>query len=156
MGRRMKEVVRFAVTGGVCFLIEIAALRLFRDVIGLEKLNSGNANYGTVLAAAIAFLISVVFNYLLCVRWVFEGAGEQGNARRAGFLITSVIGLFLNMGLMALFGRLFGEDAVLFRMFSLEIRMYMVSKAMATVIVMIWNYFTKRWILKKGKAQEAA
>ena len=102
-----------------------------------------------VVATAIAFLISVIVNYLMCVRWVFDGAGEQGNAQRAGFLITSVIGFFLNLGLMWLFGRLFQEDLVLFRVFSFEVKMYLVSKSMATVIVMVWNYFTKRKILQK-------
>ncbi len=146
---RLGEVIRFVVTGGVCFLIELAALKLFRDVIGLEKLNADGGNLGTVLATAIAFLISVIVNYILCVKWVFEGAGEQGNAQRVGFLITSVIGLFLNMGLMWLFGRLFGEDRVLFQVFSFEVKMYLISKSIATVLVMIWNYFTKKWILRR-------
>ena len=107
--KRMGEVVRFVITGGVCFLIELAALKVFRDVIGLGKLVNGTLNYGTLIATAIAFLISVIVNYLMCVRWVFDGAGEQGNAQRAGFLITSVIGFFLNLGLMWLFGKLFQE-----------------------------------------------
>lgn len=150
-GGRTGEVIRFVVTGGVCFLIELAALKLLRDAAGLGKLVSGTLNYGTLIATAIAFLISVAVNYLMCVRWVFEGAGEQGNAQRAGFLATSVAGFFLNLALMWLFGRLFGEDGVVLRVFSFEIRMYLVSKAMATVIVMIWNYITKRRILKRGK-----
>ena len=91
----------------------------------------------------------MIVNYLMCVRWVFDGAGEQGNAQRAGFLITSVIGFFLNLGLMWLFGKLFQEDLVLFKVFSFEVKMYLVSKSMATVIVMVWNYFTKRKILRR-------
>ena len=135
---RLKEAIRFAVSGGVCFLIEFAVLVILRDKAGLD----------TLIAAPVAFLVSVIVNYLMCVRWVFDGAGEQGNAQRAGFLITSVIGFFLNLGLMWLFGKLFQEDLVLFRVFSFEVKMYLVSKSMATVIVMVWNYFTKRKILR--------
>ena len=29
-----------------------------------------------------------------------------------------------------------------------EIKVYMVNKVIATVLVMVWNYFTKRWLLK--------
>ncbi len=148
---RLGEVIRFCITGGVCFLIELVALKILRDVLGLGKLVSGTLNYGTLIATAIAFLISVIVNYLMCVKWVFEGAGEQGNAQRAGFLITSVVGFFLNLALMWLFGQLFWEDQVLFRVFSVEIKMYLVSKAMATVIVMVWNYFTKRKIINMTK-----
>ena len=142
--KRLWEVIRFAITGGVCFLIELAALILLRDTAGLD----------TLVATPIAFLISVIVNYLMCIRWVFDGAGEQGNAQRAGFLITSVIGLALNELLMWLFRLIFGEDTVVVQVFSFAVTMYMVNKTMATVLVMIWNYFTKRWILNKGVKKE--
>lgn len=138
---RSGEILRFVITGGICFLIELGVLVLLRDTAGLD----------TLIAVPIAFLVSVVVNYLLCVRWVFEGAGDQGNAQRAGFLITSLIGLLLNELLMWLFRVAFGEDTVIFTVFSFAVSMYMVNKTLATVIVMIWNYFTKRWILRKGE-----
>lgn len=137
---RLGEVIRFVITGGVCFLIELAALILLRDKAGLD----------TLIATPIAFTISVIVNYLLCVKWVFDGAGEQGNKQKIGFVVTSVMGLLLNELLMWLFRIIFGEDTVLLTVFSFAVTMYMVNKTMATVIVMIWNYFTKRWILKKG------
>ncbi len=139
---RLGEVIRFAVAGGVGFLIEMVALILLRDKAGLD----------TLIAVPIAFLISVIVNYILCVRWVFEGAGEQGNAQRFGFLVTSAVGLGLNELLMLLFRVMFGEDGVVMTLFGFTVTMYMVNKVLATVIVMIWNYFTKKWILnRKGK-----
>ena len=141
-GSRLGEALRFVITGGVCFLIEFAALVALRDGMGLD----------TLIATPAAFLISVVVNYGMCVRWVFPAAGEQRNAARLGFLITSVMGLLLNEGLMILFRTLFGENGVLLTVGSLTLVQYMVNKALATLIVMIWNYFTKRWILyRKGE-----
>ena len=58
------------------------------------------------------------------------------------------MGLFLNEGLMWLFRTAFGEDAVVMTLFSFPVTMYMINKMLATLIVMIWNYFTKRTILK--------
>ena len=138
-GNRLGEALRFAVSGGVCFLIEFAALVLLRDRAGLD----------TLIAVPAAFLISVIVNYLMCVRWVFPAAGEQRNAARLGFLVTSVMGLLLNEGLMLLFRTLFGEDGILLTVGGLSLAQYMVNKVLATLIVMIWNYFTKRWILYK-------
>lgn len=89
-----KEIFRFVITGGVCFLIELISLIFFRDAVGLP----------TLAATPIAFLISVIFNYILCVRWVFSGADGQRASAKAGFLITSVMGLLLNELLMWLFG----------------------------------------------------
>ena len=139
-GKHLGEVVRFCITGGVCFLIELVALILLRDTVGLD----------TLIATPIAFLISVIVNYLMCIKWVFDGAGEQGNKQKIGFLVTSVMGLLLNELLMWIFRVAFGEDTVVVTVFSFAVTMYMVNKCMATVIVMVWNYFTKRWILKRG------
>lgn len=137
---RLGEVLRFAIAGGVCFAIEFAALVLLRDVCGLD----------TLLAVPVAFLISVAVNYLLCVHWAFRGAQGQGNAERLGFLITSGLGLFWNWVLMLLFRWLFGEDGTVFTLFSFTVKTYMVNKVLATLLVMVWNYFTKRAILRGG------
>ena len=137
---RVREILRFVITGGVCFLVEFAALVILRDKLGLD----------TLIAVPIAFLISVILNYLLCIKWVFTGDKDQGNAAKMGFLITSVMGLFLNEGLMYLFRVLFGEDQAVLTVFGFTLTMYMVSKALSTLIVMIWNYFTKRAVLKNG------
>ena len=136
-GNRLGEALRFAVTGGICFLIEFAALVGLRDGLGLD----------TLIATPAAFLISVIVNYAMCVRWVFPAAGEQRNAARLGFLLTSVMGLLLNEGLMLLFRTAFGENGVLLTAGGFSLAQYMVNKVLATLIVMIWNYFTKRWIL---------
>ncbi len=136
----LMEAVRFAVTGGVCFLVEFVCLVLLRDTCGLD----------TLAATPIAFLISVILNYILCVIWVFNGAKDQGNSEKAGFLITSVMGLALNWLLMLLFRVVFGEDQSLFTLFGFTVSMYMVNKVLATALVMVWNYFTKRAILKNG------
>ena len=137
---RVREILRFVITGGVCFLVEFAALAILRDKLGLD----------TLAAVPIAFLISVILKYLLCIKWVFTGDKDQGNAAKMGFLITSVMGLFLNEGLMYLFRVLFGEDQAVLTVFGFTLTMYMVSKALSTLIVMIWNYFTKRAVLKNG------
>ena len=135
----MKEIIRFAVSGGVCFLIEFALLVLLRDTCGLD----------TLVATPIAFTVSVIVNYLFCVKWVFPDVGKQGNKARIAFFVSSIMGLFLNEGLMWLFRVIFGEDALVFTVFSFTVTMYMVNKVLATLIVMVWNYITKRYILRK-------
>ena len=140
---RLREILRFVITGGVCFLVEFIALVVLRDKIGLD----------TLAAVPIAFLISVILNYLLCVVWVFRGAKNRGAGAKAGFLITSVIGLGLNELLMLLFRLILGEDAVLLTIGSRTINMYVLNKCLATLIVMIWNYFSKRAVLYRKVKQ---
>ena len=136
------EVLRFALAGGVCFLIELGVFTGLHAGLGLD----------TLIATPIAFLVSVIVNYLLCVRWVFHGAAEQGGGAKAGFLITSLIGLLLNEGLMLLLRVIFGEEQVLFTLFGFGVTMAMVNKCIATLLVMVWNYFTKKAILQSSLA----
>ncbi len=136
--RRLDEVIRFVVTGGVCFLIEQAVLSLLKELFQLD------VNYGT----PIAFLVSVVANYLLCVKWVFPNADGSGSKTKLGFVLTSVIGFFLNWGIMALFTLWLGQDTVLMTIFGIQLKIYHLNKTIATLLVMVWNYFTKRFVLK--------
>jgi putative flippase GtrA len=139
----MKEIIKFAFTGGVCFLIEYAALVVLKEWLHVP----------VVAATPIAFLISVVFNYLLCVKWVFDGAKEGSRRAQIGFVITSVMGLFLNWAIMWALTALFGEDTLLFTLLGVEVKVYMLNKVIATGLVMVWNYFTKRYVLRKGDHQ---
>ena len=139
---RAGEVIRFALTGGICFAVELGVLVLLKGGLGVD----------TLIATPAAFLVSVALNYLLCVVWVFRGAQNRGAGAKAGFLVTSLIGLGLNELLMLLFRVTLGEETVILTLAGQEIRMYVLNKCLATLIVMIWNYFSKRAVLyRKAK-----
>ena len=140
---RTAEIIRFALTGGVCFLVELAVLILLKGKLGID----------TLIATPIAFLISVILNYLLCVAWVFHGTKNRGAGAKAGFLITSLIGLGLNELLMLVFRLILGEDGVILTLGTRTVSMYVLNKCLATLIVMVWNYFSKRAVLYR-KAEE--
>lgn len=138
MKKRMGEIIKFVLTGGVCFVIEYAALVALKELLGLDVL----------IATPLAFLISVAFNYLLCVRWVFDGAKNGGRGAQLGFLVTSGMGLVLNWAIMWALTALFGQDETVFTLLGAAVKVYMINKVIATLLVMIWNYFTKRLVLK--------
>ena len=83
------------------------------------------------------------------------GAKEQDGKSKAAFFLTSAAGLAINEGMMLLFRALWGEDAVLFTVFSFTVKMYLLNKVLSTFVVMVWNYFTKRYILT-GKMRSAS
>ena len=58
---RLQEILRFVITGGVCFAIELVVLVLLKELLHLD----------TLIATPLAFLVSVIVNYLLCVVGVF-------------------------------------------------------------------------------------
>ena len=118
---RMLEIIRFCFVGGVSFLMDYAILFALTEFVGVYYLYS----------SAISFSITVVFNYWLCVIYVFKGAGKQSARQAIIFFGTGAIGLLLNQFCMWFFVDVVGLY-------------YMIAKIFATAIVTIWNYLTKR------------
>lgn len=89
-----------------------------------------------VISAGVSYCVSTVFNYVASMRYVF--AHREGLSRKREFIIfvtLSVIGLGLNEAIMWLGGRLVGDE------------WYMLTKVVATALVMFWNFFSrKRWL----------
>ena len=120
---RFWEFFRFLAVGGGCFRLEYGLLFSLTEYGGLDPL----------VSAPIAFTISLVVNYILCVYVVFH-VKHQGTTQMVLFIVTSLMGLGLNQLVM---------------WFCIDILAiwYMFAKIVASAIVMIWNYFTKRFIL---------
>lgn len=120
---RIEEVIRFLIVGGGCFLLEYILLYVLTEYMHI----------GYLVSSAIAFTVSLLVNYILCLLVVFY-VKHQSSLEIGLFIITSLIGLIINQGVM---------------WFLVEIIAwwYMFAKVIASGIVMIWNYITKRYIL---------
>lgn len=120
---RFWEVFRFLLVGGGCFLLEYGLLFALTEYGGLNPL----------VSTPIAFTVSLVVNYILCVYVVFH-AEQQSKKQMALFALTSIIGLGINQVVMWFFIDIIGI-------------WYMFAKVVASAVVMVWNYFTKRYVL---------
>lgn len=137
---RLGEVIKFLVSGGICFLVKLVCSLALKFGLGHE----------TWLSVLLAELVAIAVNYVLCVLWIWPGSNSHHAAAKIGFLITSLIGLAWNELLMLLFGLAFGEKQVLFSVMGKDITMYVVNVCLTTAIVMFWNYFTKRAVLQSN------
>ncbi|MBR1806569.1 MAG: GtrA family protein [Selenomonadaceae bacterium] len=122
---RFLEFVRFCFVGGLSLIVDYAVLYSLTEWAGMYYLHS----------SAISFGVSVVFNYWLCVQYVFKGAKKQTTRQAIIFFSTGVVGLGLNQLCMWFFVDVAGVH-------------YLIAKLGATVIVTAWNYVTKRKVVK--------
>lgn len=122
--KHLKEIIRFVVVGGFCFLLEFAMLYGFTEYLHIQYL----------ISSAAAFIIALIVNYFLCVYVVFN-TENQSNTKRTWFVITSVAGLGIN-------------QIVMYIMVEKIAIWYMFAKVFAAAVVMIWNYITKKIILR--------
>lgn len=121
---RMLELIRFCFVGGLSLMVDFAVLYSLTEFAGIYYLYS----------SAISFGVSVVFNYWLCVSYVFKGAKRQTPRQAIIFFGTGAIGLGLNQLCMWFFVDVTGMH-------------YLLAKLGATVIVTLWNYVTKRKVV---------
>ena len=123
----IKQVFSFSVVGGICFVIDFSLLILFTDILSINYL----------ISSVAAFLISNLVNYLLSLKLVFKHNSEL--SRQVEFLIfiiMSAVGLVLT--------------AVLMMVFVERIKIhYMTSKVVTTVIVMIYNFISRKTFFEK-------
>ncbi|MDR2197695.1 MAG: GtrA family protein [Coriobacteriales bacterium] len=127
--RLLSQILKFGMVGGLAFLIDFGLLVLLTELVGLNYL----------VSATISFIVSVIFNYLASMRFVF--AHKEGLTRQrefAIFVVLSVIGLILNDLIMWVGTDLGGID-------------YRLTKIVAAALVMVWNFGTKKAFLDAGR-----
>lgn len=123
----LMQICKFGIVGSVAFLIDYIILIFSKEVLGLHTLNS----------AALGFSISVIFNYLASVKWIFTINHNNSKSRIfILFIILSIIGLLITEVIMY-----FGTDIFNFN--------YMIVKIIATFIVMVFNFITRKTFLEK-------
>lgn len=137
---RVSEVLKFLVSGGICFLVKLVCSVALKYGLG----------HDTWLSVLLAELVAIAANYVLCVLWIWPAARDNDALTKIGFVATSLIGLVWNELLMLVFGKIFGENQVLFSVMGKDITMYVVNVCLTTGIVLFWNYFTKRAVLNSG------
>ena len=125
----MQQIIRLAVVGGSAFVIDYGIMIFLTEVFGVNYL----------ISSGISFTVSVIFNYVLSVKWVFNVTDERSKTQDfAVFIILSVIGLGINQVIMWLAVDILGI-------------FYMLSKIGATGVVMVYNFVTRKIFLENGK-----
>lgn len=131
MQRLIQQIMKFGIVGVLAFVIDYGLMVALTELVGLAP----------VASATVSFIVSVVFNYVASMRFVFshkEGMSKQREF--VIFVVLSVIGLLINDGLMWAGTELIAID-------------YRIVKIGATAVVMVWNFVTRKLFLDGGEQQ---
>lgn len=129
MKKLIEQIMKFGVVGVIAFVIDYGTMVFLTEVFGVNYLAS----------ATVGFIVSVIFNYLASMRYVFTHKEGMSRTREfVIFVVLSVIGLGLNDLFMWMGTGLLGVD-------------YRLTKFVATALVMVYNFITRKIFLDAGK-----
>ncbi|MGO5240164.1 GtrA family protein [Parolsenella sp. LCP21S3_E11] len=131
----IEQFLKFGVVGAIAFLIDYGVLMLLSQVIGMDP----------VISASISFVVSVVFNYVASMHYVFTRRDDISRRREFTiFVVLSAIGLVINEIIMVIGVNVLGDSAL----------MVTITKLVATAIVMVWNFVSRKKWLDAGDSAE--
>lgn len=132
MKKLIIQFLKFGVVGGIAFVVDYGIMVFLTEVFGVQYL----------ISSFVSFCVSVVVNYILSMKFVFESRDDiKKQAEFIGFVILSVIGLGINELVMYLVADVWLGDKLK--------RAYLIAKLVATFVVMIWNFVSRKIFLEK-------
>ena len=90
-----------------------------------------------LLSSTLSYAISLIFNYFASMKFVFRSREDMGRLRE---FVTFTLLCLMGMGLNQLILWLIVEKCGIY---------YMISKILATVVVMVWNFVTRKLFLEE-------
>lgn len=127
MKNLIKQILRFGIVGILAFFIDYGLMVFCTEILGIYYL----------ISSFLSFTVSVIFNYMCSVKWVFAVDNGKSKLQNLGFFITfSLIGLGINQLIMWL-----GVDKMNIN--------YMIVKLFATGVVMIFNFITRKYYFER-------
>lgn len=134
MKKLIEQILKFGVVGIIATVIDFGVLYILSQPLGMDP----------VISAGISFCVSLVFNYVASMRYVFTHREDMSRSREfVIFLVLSLIGLAINEAIMAAGVAVLGSSALA----------VMGTKVLATAIVMVWNFVSRKKWLDAGDAQ---
>lgn len=120
------QIFKFGIVGGTAFIIDFAFLFIFREF----------CHFPVLVSNTLSFCISVIYNYIASVKWVFDVNKEKDAKKQfIVFIVFSVLGLILN-------------NVIMWITVDFLSIYYLLAKIIATVIVMIFNFVTRKIFLE--------
>lgn len=123
------QLFRYTFVGGLAFAVDFCLLYVLTEYAHLHYLES----------ATISFLVGLFVNYLVSKVWVFS----ESKFKKKGieFLLFALVGL-IGLGLNNLFLWLITTYLSMY---------YMFSKLIASVIVYLWNFLARKYLIFSTK-----
>lgn len=140
MKKLMEQIMKFGIVGVLSFGIDFGIYTLLVYFTPVPLL----------VANFFGFTISVVFNYIMSMKYVFERKDNiDKKAEFVIFVVLSLVGLALNEFLVWMFVEFTYENIAIVSQLLTHNMMKLIGKILATGIVMVYNFISRKIFLEK-------
>lgn len=161
------ELIRFLICGVAAALTDY----LFCQLVVLALHSFLNKTWVTIISTAIGFIFGVVVNYLISTYWVYQNVDKDIKTKSKRFMmwffILSLCAMLLSIGAMLICNVVvtnnWGEENNIVNLSIMELIKenrigflktfifwaYFISFCIKTIVGLIFNYFTRKFILYK-------
>ena len=138
MKKLVEQIMKFGAVGFLCFFIDyLVGLVVLHVVLGVGVFGENSFSMGSQIGSALGFTVSVIVNYILSFKFVFERKEDMN--RKAEFVIFIMwICTVLVYNNVEWIQKLLGYGLA-----------FTVAKVIATAIVMVYNFITRKIFLEK-------
>ena len=152
MKKLIDQILRFGVVGIISFIVDfvitMAVSTLLRTSVGMTT------SQAALVGAFFGFVISVIVNYILSMKYVFERREDLDRKKEFTiFVVLSIIGLGINE-LIILFciDLVYANWAWLHNLIGATLATAG-AKIVATAVVMVYNFVTRKIFLENKDGQ---
>ena len=163
------ELIKFLITGVVCAAADFLTTSLF-----LRICNGLPSALQSALSLLAGFIVGVILNYILSTYWVFRGKQDSKVTKSTKFIVLFVVFSAIAYGLS--YGtyeicRIVMQHAAQININDANINyilqftfwgdalfwLFALAFVLKTLVGLIWNYLTRKYILykKKNNSEEA-
>lgn len=167
------ELIRFLICGVAAALTDYLACQLMIMIIG----NNLDKTWLTIVSTAVGFVFGVVVNYLISTYWVYQNVDKSVNTKSTRFIVLFVLlslaAMALSIGAMLLCDLVIVHGMAMASIVELSVMdlikgfgwgflaqgifwAYFISFCIKTIVGLVFNYFTRKYILYKAPKEENA
>lgn len=152
MKKLIDQILKFGVVGIISFIVDfvitMAVSTLLRTSVGMTT------SQAALVGAFFGFVISVIVNYILSMKYVFERREDLDRKKEFTiFVVLSIIGLGINELIILLcIDLVYANWAWLHNLIGATLATAG-AKIVATAVVMVYNFVTRKIFLENKDGQ---
>lgn len=148
MKKLIEQILKFGLVGIISFFVDFIITMITSNI--LIRIFNINISKSALIGAFLGFTISVIVNYILSMRYVFQ---RKDNIDRKKefiiFVILSTFGLLINELIIYFCIDIIYNNVLWLQSLINETIIIAGAKIIATAVVMVYNFITRKIFLEK-------